>query len=246
MTDGSTRRGGRVLTLLSLVVVLVGVALVAVGLSGQDRAPSAPRSVGTIEPPLDPTTSPVPSGSPAAPEADAPTGSPRQQAKQQPRDEQPLGLSRPVSLRIPSLDIATEVNPIGKNPDGTLAVPQPGPRLDEAAWFDQSPSPGQPGPSIIEGHVDTESGPSVFFDLADIEPGATIEVTRKDGTVATFTVDGVRTFAKSAFPTELVYGGKDLTTPQLRLITCADFDPTTRHHVGNAIVFAHLTDVRTA
>lgn len=245
MTDGSTRRGGRVLTLLSLVVVLVGAGLVAVALTGQERAPEAPRSVGSIEPSPRTTSSTVPSAPPANPEADTSSASPRQQAKQQ-RSEQPLGLSRPVSLRIPSLDIATEVNPIGKNPDGTLAVPQPGPQLDEAAWFNQSPSPGQPGPSIIEGHVDTESGPSVFFDLADIEPGATIEVTRTDGVVVTFTVDGVRTFAKSAFPTELVYGGEDLTTPQLRLITCADFDPTTRHHVGNAIVFAHLSNTEAA
>jgi sortase (surface protein transpeptidase) len=144
-------------------------------------------------------------------------------------------------LRIPAIGVRTRVYPIGKAPDGTLAVPQPGPRLDTAAWFENSPTPGQPGPSIVEGHVDSERGPSVFFRLGDLRPGNRIEVTRLDGTEVVFTVNGVRDFKKNAFPTALVYGARDLATPQLRLITCSDFDRSIGHHVGNTVVFAHLT-----
>jgi hypothetical protein len=38
-------------------------------------------------------------------------------------------------------------------------------------------------------------------------------------------VNAVRDHKKAAFPTEVVYGAKDLSRPQLRLITCSDFDP---------------------
>jgi sortase (surface protein transpeptidase) len=133
------------------------------------------------------------------------------------------------------------VRPIGLAKDGTLAVPQPGPDLDKAAWFENSPTPGQPGPAIIEGHVDSESGPSVFYRLGDLRPGQKILVTRRDGVETVFTVNAVRDFPKSRFPTRLVYGAKDMSLPQLRLITCSDFDTSVGTHTGNAVVFAHLT-----
>ncbi len=152
----------------------------------------------------------------------------------------PLGPARPVSLRIPAIGVHTVVNPIGLAADGSLAVPQPGPHLDEAAWFRNSPTPGQPGPAIIEGHVDSESGPSVFLRLGAVRPGDRVVVRRADGRVLTFRVDAVRDFLKDRFPTTLVYGGRHLGQPTLRLITCSDFDASIGHHVGNEVVFAHL------
>jgi LPXTG-site transpeptidase (sortase) family protein len=152
----------------------------------------------------------------------------------------PLGPSQPVRLRIPAIGVDTSVFPIGLAPDGTLAVPQPGPRLNTAAWFENSPTPGQPGPSIIEGHVDSADGPSVFLRLGAIKPGDRVVVERADGRTLTFEVNAVRDFLKSEFPTTLVYGGDRLSQPTLRLITCSDFDASIQHHVGNEVVFAHL------
>jgi LPXTG-site transpeptidase (sortase) family protein len=152
----------------------------------------------------------------------------------------PLGPSRPVRLQIPAIGVDTPVFPIGLAADGSLAVPQPGPRLNTAAWFENSPTPGQPGPSIIEGHVDSVDGPSVFLRLGDIRPGDRVVVRRADGRTLTFEVNAVRDFLKSEFPTQLVYGGDQLSQPTLRLITCSDFDASIQHHVGNEVVFAHL------
>jgi sortase (surface protein transpeptidase) len=151
----------------------------------------------------------------------------------------------PTRVRIPALDIDTPVVPIGLNSDGTLGVPQPGPHLDHAAWFENSPTPGQLGPSNVEGHVDTVDGPSVFFRLGDIRPGDHVVSDGRDGVQVTFRVDAVRDFLKTAFPTRLVYGGGrgDLGRATLRLITCSDYDPTIRHHVGNEVVFAHLVHI---
>ncbi|MDQ6642131.1 MAG: class F sortase, partial [Actinomycetota bacterium] len=157
------------------------------------------------------------------------------------RSRAPLPASRPVRISIPSIGVRSSVFPIGLAKDGTLAVPQPGPNLDQAAWFTHSPTPGQPGPSVIEGHVDSQKGPSVFFELGKIRPGNKIEVTRTDGVVAVFTVNAVRDYPKNAFPTSTVYGSTDLSRPELRLITCSDFSASTGHHTGNEVVFAHLT-----
>jgi hypothetical protein len=155
----------------------------------------------------------------------------------------PLKASRPVRITIPAIKVRSVVNPIGLTRKGALAVPQPGPHLNQAAWFKSSPTPGQPGPSIIEGHVDSESGPSVFYELGNVRPGNKIHVMRADGVETVFTVNAVRDFKKSKFPTTIVYGAKDLSRPQLRLITCSDFDRSIGHHVGNEVVFAHLTAV---
>lgn len=225
------RQGG--LSLLALAAVLAGLVMLLVAVHGQQATPSVPASAaGTLD--LRDTPGPRPAGRPA------PTARATQTAGAAQTDR-PLGPSEPVSLSVPSIGVHTTLIALGKAEDGTLAVPQPGPHLNQAAWFKSSPTPGQPGPSIIEGHVDTDQGPSVFFRLGDVRPGDTIRVTRRDRTTAVFTVNAVRDYKKTAFPTSLVYGGRDLATPQLRLITCSDFDPSIGHHLGNAVVFAHLT-----
>ena len=216
--SGSGRR--RAVLLLAGLAGLAGAVLVVVGVGAQHSAPH-PHPAGTI-----PTSPSSPSTSDESGRAAPP----------------PLGPSRPTRLRIPAIGVDTAVNPVDLAPDGTLAVPQPGPHLDEAAWFVRSPSPGQPGPAIIEGHVDSPSGTSVFFRLGSITPGDRIRVLRSDGTRLVFTVDAVRDFKKAKFPTKVVYGG-DLGIPQLRLITCSDFDSTTHHHEGNEVVFSTLTHV---
>lgn len=220
------RRGG--LTLFSLVAAVAGIILIVVAVRAQVSAPQPPRSVGNIN---SDTSSPSPSSS-SSPSAAPIKGS---------TGKAPLGASKPVTVSIPAIGVKTPVLPIGLASDGTLQVPQPGPNLNKAAWFKNSPTPGQPGPSIIEGHVDSTQGPSVFFKLGNIRPGNKIFVKRADGVTAVFTVNAVRDFKKASFPTDIVYGAEDLSQPLLRVITCSDFDAAISHHVGNEVVFAHLT-----
>lgn len=147
--------------------------------------------------------------------------------------------SKPVSISIPAIDLTSEVFAIGKAADGTLRAPEPGPDLNKVAWFEDSATPGQLGPVVLEGHVDTVEGRSVFFDLGRVRPGDEVTLKRKDGRTLSYTVDAVRSYPKSRFPTEAVYGG-DISQSTLRLITCSDFDRRTRHHQGNLVVFGHL------
>ena len=119
------------------------------------------------------------------------------------------------------------------------------PPLDDpdskAGWYKYSPTPGQIGPTVILGHVDSAKyGPGIFFKLGALQPGATVEVTLTDRIIAVFTVDKVVAYPKSKFPSTAVYGNID--HPGLRVITCGGtFDPTAGSYESNIVAYATLT-----
>jgi sortase (surface protein transpeptidase) len=140
----------------------------------------------------------------------------------------------PVRIRIPDIGVDAAVEQLGLNTDHTVAVPTD---PSDAGWYRYSAPPGQLGASVILGHVDADKiGPAVFYSLGGLARGDRIEVTRSDGTVATFFVTAVTEFAKAAFPTAAVYGPTN--QPALRLITCGDWDPAAHAYRGNTVVFA--------
>jgi hypothetical protein len=149
-----------------------------------------------------------------------------------------LDRSAPVSISIESINLRAGVDQVGLAPDGTMEE-QPFSRASRVAWYRLGPAPGQVGPAVIVGHVDTKRGVAVFFYLSQLRPGDQVLVTRADGHAVTFTVDWLGSFPKSEFPTQLVYGSTDY--PALRLITCGgSFDPGTGSYRNNIVVFAHL------
>ena len=110
-------------------------------------------------------------------------------------------------------------------------------RYDIAAWYDGSPTPGERGPSVIVGHVDTYRGPAVFFYLKELQPGQKLYIDREDGSRVTFKVDRMILVDQDAFPTQEVYGNIDYAG--LRLITCGGaFNPATGHYLQNTVIFA--------
>ena len=106
-----------------------------------------------------------------------------------------------------------------------------------AGWYTGSPRPGAIGPAVIAGHIDSRSGPGVFFHLSRLKPGDQVYVRRADGTLAVFRVTAVQMYLKDRFPTAAVYG----PTPdaELRLITCGGtFDPARGSYLSNVVVYA--------
>ncbi|MEV6008593.1 class F sortase [Streptomyces sp. NPDC051976] len=144
----------------------------------------------------------------------------------------------PVSLNIPAIGVHTTLLSLGRNTDGIVQVPwQP----LKAGWYRNSPTPGQLGASVILGHVDSEqTGPAVFYRLGALTPGTRITITRADGTTATFITEMVREYPKNHFPTLDVYTTTS-DQPQLRLITCGNWNPRTHSYLGNTVAFATLT-----
>ena len=151
-----------------------------------------------------------------------------------------LRRSVPVSVDIPAIGVHSGLLRLGMNADGSIQVPSLTTSADEAAWYKYSPTPGQIGASVIEGHVDSYQGPAVFFRLGALRPGDVIDVTLADGVTAIFRVTGVRDYAKAKFPARIIYGPADYAG--LRLITCGgSFDWTTGHYLSSTVVFASLT-----
>lgn len=156
-----------------------------------------------------------------------------------PKPEIPTGLPRsePTHINIPSVGINYPVKSMGRNDDGSMQIPE---LFDPVTgWYKYSPTPGEIGPSIIVGHVDTYKGPSVFWRLGQIQPGEIVEVTRADGSVVKFKVEALKQFDQDNFPTKEVYGNLDYAG--LRLITCGGtFNRATGSYTQNTVVFASI------
>lgn len=152
-----------------------------------------------------------------------------------------LPASTPVQLIISKLGLeASFEGPLGLSPDGTMEVPR---SYDDLGWYQYGPTPGELGPAVIVGHVDSYEGPAVFWPLGQLEIGDEIQVGREDGTTAVFIVTEMGRYGQSAeeFPTAKVYS--DLPYAGLRLITCSGyFDRGTQRYSHNLVVYARLVD----
>ena len=178
-----------------------------------------------------PAMRPVAAGLAALPAPTGPIVAPPQSA-------QPAPVASPVSLTIPLIGVKTNLITLGLAQGGGMQVPS---STTVAGWYTGSPRPGSIGSAIIVGHIDSESGPGVFYRLSELRSGDDVFVKRADGTTAEFRVTAVQTYLKDRFPTGQVYG----PTPdaELRLITCGGaFDPATGHYLSNIVVYA--TQVR--
>ena len=203
------------MTTLALVLFVGGGVAFAVSVTRHSSRPPQPvaASAGRIAPV---TTTTIPA--PRATTAKRATG---------------LDASPPVGLQIPSIGVESSIVPLGLNPDGSVAVPA---SFHVAGWYRYGVSPGQNGPAVLLGHVDSMSGPGVFFKLGALVPGARVVLQREDGKEITYVITGVREYAKSAFPTLDVYA--DTPTPTIRLVTCGGaFDNRTHHYVSNIVAF---------
>jgi sortase (surface protein transpeptidase) len=140
----------------------------------------------------------------------------------------------PVRLRIPAIDVDTGLESLGLASDQSIEVPtEPG----VAGWWERGPRPGQVGPAVILGHVDSKAGPAVFFRLDRLERGDEVLVDRADGSTARFVVTGQGTYRKVAFPCDLVY--YPTLDPELRLVTCGGpYDQAAGTYTENLVVFA--------
>jgi hypothetical protein len=141
----------------------------------------------------------------------------------------------PDRLRIPAIGVDSPLEPLHLDGHGALTAPS----FPHAGWYADGPAPGDVGPAVIAGHVDSTTGPAVFYRLGELHPGDPVQVRRGDRWL-TFRVVDVRGYPKNAFPAADVYG--PTPDPQLRLITWSGTFDTTRHsYLDNTVVYAIVT-----
>ncbi|MDL4818558.1 class F sortase [Actinomadura opuntiae] len=215
--QAATGRRNHAVPATAAALATTGAAVIAYTLTSQQHAPQPPLTDGA----------PLRAQAGAAGPIAVPSAS-------------PLSYAVPTRIDIPAIKVSAAIITLGLNDDGTLQVPPPGPDYDKAAWYTGSAAPGQPGTAVIEGHLDSaRDGPSVFYRLGAARPGDLVTITRTDHHNATYRVDTIKRYRKTAFPTDTVF--RDTDTPSLRLITCGGhFDTRSHHYTDNTVVFATL------
>lgn len=233
-TDPTTNNGEngrrRLRPAAPLVVLGCGIALalaaLAIALSGWSD-PADP-----------PTARPLPEGALAAESAGDPVTAPEAEASK-PRRQLVNLVARdappPRWITVPAIGVSAPVGPLGREPDGTMQTPRD---WQNAGWYKPGPEPGERGPAVIVGHVDSTAGPAVFYRLRELHRGNVISIRRANHTTVRFRVEGLERWPKSEFPTRRVFGRKSRISV-LRLVTCSgNFDASTGHYVDNTIVYA--------
>jgi len=212
-----------------LAALALGAGLVAVAVGSTGLAASALSPQHAVQLPARPSPIPAPSEPTVLPAS--------QSASQSAALSAARPVARPVWLSIPAIGVRTSLVHLGLQANGTLQVPS---STAVAGWYTGSPRPGAVGSAVIAGHVDSYTGPGIFFWLRNLRPGDRVYVGRADGTMAVFTVTAVKKFAKDLFPTAAVYG--PVPDPELRLITCGGvFDRSLGSYLSNVVVFARLS-----
>lgn len=234
---------------LVLTMVLIAVAGLLVGrYFATPTSPAVPSGLGSIPaatavaaPGPGSADTPSAAGTPSTP---GPASSGPQAAPEPPPATPPdaapapftMGAAAPLSIKAPTVNITSSLGQVALNPDGTIEVPTD---YGQAAWYRLGPTPGELGPAVILGHVDSLKGPAVFYRLSSLRPGQIIDVTRIDSSVAHFRVDAINTYRRDQFPTETVYG--PINYAGLRLITCGGaYDQKAKAYESNVVVFATL------
>lgn len=189
------------------------------GLAGSTPTPASPEPSAVSTTPPDeptPTTRPPPTTTPK------PVTTP----------QLPTGVADPVRLEIPSIGVDADLVDLSLG-NGDPEVPE---AWEDAGWYSTTRNPGEIGPAVIAGHIDSKAGPAVFFRLDELGQGDEVVVHGADGTSVTFEVTGSGQYPKTELPDEVFGFGQP--EPELRLITCGgSFDSAAGHYVDNLVVY---------
>ncbi|MDX6152719.1 class F sortase [Marinococcus sp. PL1-022] len=159
------------------------------------------------------------------------------EANEKTEEAEEMELAAPSTLSIPSIDVEADLEGVGVLDNGQMGVPD---SAEGVGWFEPGVTPGEQGNAVMAGHVDSKSGPAVFFDLEDMKAGDDVNVTNEDGQELTFTVTKVVSYPRQDAPIENIFGASD--GRHLQLITCTGtFNQEQGTHDERLVVYTELT-----
>ena len=148
-------------------------------------------------------------------------------------------LYKPVTLRIPKLDVETTIEEVQEDSSGAMDVPKDD---NNVGWYSLGVMPGAQGNAVVAGHFDTKTGePAVFYNLSTLEVGDEIIVVDEKNNLLTFIVEKKETYSTDAFPLQKVFG--ESSGKMLNLITCeGTFNQARKLYSERLVIFSRLKE----
>lgn len=157
------------------------------------------------------------------------------QMLQRERQESIRGME-PSQIEVPSIGVKANIEPTGILDNGEMGVPED---VDQVGWFEPGFKAGAKGNAVLAGHVDSLTGPAVFYELTDVKVGETVVLTDADGRKMVFEVKNLTSYETDEAPIEEIFGSSDKR--MINLITCTgDFNRDIGSHEERLVVTAEL------
>lgn len=140
---------------------------------------------------------------------------------------------QPKEILISSISVEGYIQKVGVDQNNQMAVPN---NIHLAGWYVNSVKPGNPGLSIIDGHVLGRYDDAIFKDLINLEPANIISVIYGDNSKKSFVVKEVKLLPVSDTVAYLNEKDPNIKS-QLNLITCGGaFDRNSQTYDKRVVV----------
>jgi LPXTG-site transpeptidase (sortase) family protein len=141
----------------------------------------------------------------------------------------------PIALEIPSIDVVSQVIPVGVDADQQVVIPED---ISQVGWYRFGATPGTGvGSSVIVGHRDGRNfGVGAFYDLERLDVGDPISLTNEAGERVTYQVTGVESVKKAKLPFRELF--RETGAETLTLISCIGYYEPGVGYEANIIVSA--------
>lgn len=142
----------------------------------------------------------------------------------------------PETLTIKKLGIEAPIEQVGKDKNNSLGTPSD---VNDVGWYSYGFLPGEKGNAVMDGHIDSKSGPAVFYRLNDLHVGDEVQVKDKAGHEYIFTVVRKEIYDFDKVPMKELF--KPSSIPKLNLITCTGvFDHEHENYLQRTVIYSEL------
>jgi len=135
---------------------------------------------------------------------------------EQPVPSYSVPADQPKEITLPAIKAKGFIQKVGVDKNNQIVAPG---NIHMAGWYTGSPKPGEPGLSIIDGHVNGVYAKAVFHDLIRLKPDDTFTVSYGDNSVRSFRVVKVDSVPVDQ-ATKALFNRDQTIKNQLNVITC--------------------------
>lgn len=152
-----------------------------------------------------------------------------------------VAADHPERMNIPSINVSGCIEQVGLDQYGAIAVPD---NIYTTGWYVNSALPGQPGLSVIDGHISGYYNVNgIFQHLYQLKDGDTFTITLGSGRILSYKV-----YDEQSIPldkaVQVLFSKNPEIESQLNLITCGgQYDKNTKLYTHRIIVSAALVGV---